>query len=195
MSIEDRNKEKPKISETIVEKNIIVEARGTEGFKELFKELDDLGGLQGSDKFYNVQELKNIINQYREGKAKPIDITRSHGLRDIVKRLYVEEQTGDKKGEGGKIVQETFIDGAKDMDTLLFNLKRMGGVPGSDSSKFYSADELERIIKGLIKGSPEFTLNMVTNNYGLRTKVRELLDQAKANKAREDIDRLLGNKS
>lgn len=61
--------------------------KNAENFPELFKALDATGGLQGSQRFYTVRELKDLINATREGKEKIETITSTDGLRGKVIEL------------------------------------------------------------------------------------------------------------
>lgn len=61
-------------------------------FPELFRALDASGGLQGSEKWYSVQELKDDINKVRTGELEVDKLTRTGGLRRIViDLLRIEE--------------------------------------------------------------------------------------------------------
>lgn len=61
-------------------------------FMELFKTLESTGGLQGSEKFYEVEELKQLVNQVRAGEL-PLDIiTKTDGLRQRVSELMKIEE-------------------------------------------------------------------------------------------------------
>ncbi len=63
-----------------------------EDFGELFKAIDETKGIQGSGKFYEVQELKNLINKVREGKVDIKTITSKYDLRDRVIVLLERER-------------------------------------------------------------------------------------------------------
>lgn len=66
---------------------------GAKDFPELFRALDAAGGLQGSEKFYSVQELKNDINKVHMGELEIDKITRTGGLRQRVADLLKLEET------------------------------------------------------------------------------------------------------
>lgn len=63
-------------------------------FPELFKILDTIPGLQGTERgeFYETSDLKHLINRVREGKLALGVITRTAGLRGIVWDLLRKEQ-------------------------------------------------------------------------------------------------------
>jgi hypothetical protein len=60
-------------------------------FEELFEALRELGGLQGSHKFYSADNLIERINKVRKGEDAPISITDSEGLRMKVIELGGKE--------------------------------------------------------------------------------------------------------
>jgi len=60
-------------------------------FTELFEIIESNGGLQGSKKFYEASELKEIINLVRKEKINSNLITRTEGLRDQVEYLIDQE--------------------------------------------------------------------------------------------------------
>lgn len=60
-------------------------------FEELFMAIDRLGGIQGSQKFYDANGLKEKIDQVRENKKLFSSITRTGGLRGKVLELFTEE--------------------------------------------------------------------------------------------------------
>jgi len=68
-----------------------------ESFPELFQAIEHLGGLQGSERFYEAEELKNIINLIREEKVGLQALTRTEGLRDRVKYLLDRELLNKNK--------------------------------------------------------------------------------------------------
>jgi len=63
----------------------------SKNFKDLFEALRELGGLQGSHKFYSAEDLIERINKARKGELMPSDITNAEGLRDKVLELGGKE--------------------------------------------------------------------------------------------------------
>lgn len=60
---------------------------GTDSWGELYQRLDNLDGLQGSQKYYSSGSLKNIVAGVRSGDY-PVDaVTRTGGLRKAVIKL------------------------------------------------------------------------------------------------------------
>ena len=81
--------------------------QGSKNFIDLFKAIDNIGGLQGSEKFYKVQELKDAINKVRSGE-QPIDVvTRTDGLRQRVDELLKIENLVQRM-EGGQQKDQLF---------------------------------------------------------------------------------------
>lgn len=68
-----------------------VERRGTIGgaqsFAELYQAIEQAGGLQGSQQFYQPVELRNIIERVRKGELDTSYITRTGGLRSRVEDI------------------------------------------------------------------------------------------------------------
>lgn len=75
-------------------------------FLELFRALDATGGLQGSQKFYSVQELKDTINRVRTGELAAETITNTGGLRQRVAELLKIEQLGQQLREDDEHMDE-----------------------------------------------------------------------------------------
>lgn len=74
-----------------IEKKIsIAEAKD---FKELFKALKQIEGLQGREKFYTSLELIRLINKVRAGEADILVITRTSDLRVKVRELLEKEKS------------------------------------------------------------------------------------------------------
>lgn len=69
-------------------------------FEELFATIDQLGGIEGSQKFYDASGLKEKIGQVREGKRLFKGITRTGGLREKVFELFAEEIKKSEELEG-----------------------------------------------------------------------------------------------
>ncbi len=66
---------------------------GAESFQELFAALERTfpKGLQGTQKPYEVSELKKLINQVRSGKEGSNIVTKTEGLRGKVEKLLKKE--------------------------------------------------------------------------------------------------------
>jgi hypothetical protein len=66
--------------------------KSAKNFDELSKHyLVQIGGIQGSSKYYETSELQRLINEVRRG-TKTIDyITNATGLRDKVAELLVSD--------------------------------------------------------------------------------------------------------
>src|SRR3989344_209372 len=69
---------------------------GAGTFEELFAALDKAGGVQGSHTYYGAEQLKQLINEVRNGRGKisSSSITRTGGLREKVILLTVAESQG-----------------------------------------------------------------------------------------------------
>jgi len=77
------------ITAVVAEVNFVIESVGS--FQELYKVLDQLGGLRGTRKDYNAEELSKAIGQVIGVKAELNTITRTGGLRKTVKKLLEKE--------------------------------------------------------------------------------------------------------
>lgn len=64
---------------------------GAKNFEELYAEIDKIGGLQGSTKFYDAEELRKRIEQARKIPPAVESVTNTDGLRDRVIALIQEE--------------------------------------------------------------------------------------------------------
>lgn len=60
-------------------------------FDELYNLLLAIGAIQGTSRTYSPEYLKREIERVRHGHRSLISITRSHGLRDVVERLLVDD--------------------------------------------------------------------------------------------------------
>lgn len=88
-------------------------------FVGLFKAIDKTGGVESSDKFFEVDELKRLINEVRTGVA-PLDIlTPTSGLRQKVADLLKIEIL--RKLEELLIQFKTYAGGSSDQ---VYTLKK-----------------------------------------------------------------------
>lgn len=74
--------------QTDLEKNIA----GSESFEDLLKVIETSGGIQGSQEFFDVDSLKNIINKVKNGDSDITAVTRTGGLRQKVGSLLALEK-------------------------------------------------------------------------------------------------------
>lgn len=74
--------------QTDLEKNIA----GSESFEDLLKVIETSGGIQGSQEFFDVDNLKNIINKVKNGDSDITAVTRTGGLRQKVGSLLALER-------------------------------------------------------------------------------------------------------
>lgn len=58
----------------------------------LFEIIDRRGGLQGSKDFFAPDELRDMINGVRNGELDAKHITRTDGLRDVIKKLLEKDE-------------------------------------------------------------------------------------------------------
>jgi hypothetical protein len=105
-------------------------------FMELFRAIESTGGLQESEKFYEVAELKQVVNRVRTGEL-PLDVlTRTGGLRGRVEDLLKIEELRKKieasGTEKGKIFQ---------------NLERLAVPFKSGAERMYAGGGREEIFK------------------------------------------------
>lgn len=75
------------IIETNREKNIENDISQCQSFDELYKIIKKLKHVEGSQKTYLSDELIKYIERVRHGHRNILFITRTHGIRDIVKKL------------------------------------------------------------------------------------------------------------
>ena len=67
-------------------------------FTQLYRTIEASGGLKGSDKFYEVNELKEIINEVRHGILSLDHVTQTEGLRKrVAELLEIEEMEKEMK--------------------------------------------------------------------------------------------------
>lgn len=69
---------------------------GAQTFAELYQAIEQTGGLQGSQQFYQPLELKNIIERVRKGELDTSYITRTGGLRSRVEDIIKLEELRKK---------------------------------------------------------------------------------------------------
>ena len=72
---------------------LVSKIRDTKNFDELYGVLREVGGIHGSDKFYDSEELIGYIDHYRKFPGDIIlsAITRSGNLREKVRELFLSE--------------------------------------------------------------------------------------------------------
>jgi hypothetical protein len=64
-----------------------------QNFMDLFKALNQIEGLKGTQDSFSSSELRRTINKVRAGKAEITEITRTSGLRDKVIELLEKEKS------------------------------------------------------------------------------------------------------
>jgi hypothetical protein len=62
-----------------------------ENFDDLYKVIEQAGGVPGSYEYYNPSRLKEIIDKVRNGEVWINAVTRTAGLRDKVRELLKDE--------------------------------------------------------------------------------------------------------
>ncbi|HXK37728.1 MAG TPA: hypothetical protein VJ579_01530 [Candidatus Paceibacterota bacterium] len=73
-------------------------------FQDLYRELDEVGGIQGSQKSYSSEELRGIITMVREDPTKIDYVTSAGGLRGVVENLIKQEtSSGPLEGNSSSI--------------------------------------------------------------------------------------------
>ena len=85
-----RQPEKQPISMPQVER--LATISGAQTFAELYQALEQAGGLQGAQQFYQASEIKNIIDRVRKGELDTSYITRTGGLRSRVEDIMKLEE-------------------------------------------------------------------------------------------------------
>jgi hypothetical protein len=83
-------------------------------FSELYDAIEESGGLQGSKKFYDPSELKEIIEEVQRGERGILYVTSAGGLRDAVERLINLEKSPAKPAsskEEAKQASDEYADG------------------------------------------------------------------------------------
>jgi len=126
-------------------------------FEELFSAIEEIGTIDGTKEKYSPEELKQIINQVRNGDIRNTYVTRTYGLRDKVVELLEN--------------QKAKISNAKNFEELFSAIEEIGTIDGTKEK--YSPEELKQIIDQVRHES--YHINFVTRAYGLRDKVKELL--------------------
>ena len=69
---------------------------GAQSFAELYQAIEQAGGLQGSQQFYQPAELRNIIERVRKGELDTSYITGTGGLRSRVEAIIRIEKLTNK---------------------------------------------------------------------------------------------------
>jgi len=69
---------------------------GAQSFAELYQTIEQAGGLQGSQQFYQPAELRNIIERVRKGELDTSYITATGGLRSRVEDIIRIEKLTNK---------------------------------------------------------------------------------------------------
>ena len=80
-----RQLEKESTPNSQVERRAMIS--GAQSFAELYQVIEQTGGIQGSQQFYQPSELKNIIERVRKEELDIYHITRTDGLRSKVEEL------------------------------------------------------------------------------------------------------------
>ena len=65
-------------------------------FDELYKKLQAIGEVKGTQKNYSASELIKKIEQVRHGHRDISFITRSYGLQEVVKKLLLTDRVYKK---------------------------------------------------------------------------------------------------
>jgi hypothetical protein len=66
-------------------------------FDQLYVRINEIGGLQGSKKFYTAEELIGLIEGVRRGEYQISVITSTQGLNDLVSDLLAKEANDRNK--------------------------------------------------------------------------------------------------
>lgn len=61
-------------------------------FDDLYETLRQIGGVEGTGKFYPAQKLIECIDGVRSGLISIGYVTRTHGLRDKVEQLLLKDK-------------------------------------------------------------------------------------------------------
>lgn len=118
--------------EKVIEPETITEPdfKGAKNFEELYAEIDRVGSVQGSEKFYSAKELKDVIDQVRNLKAGIRSITNTGGLRDRVAELIraqaleegLKKEKTEMKFKPHQMVQLRKEDGTLEPDWEIINI-------------------------------------------------------------------------
>jgi hypothetical protein len=182
--IEDRTN---KPEQTIIESEVKdFEADSLAGLLDQFK---GEGRLQGSDSYSFAditKRVKSTINRIKLNPDMPLeernkmlsDIPRVRGLRKLTDQLLKKERTEIIENEIRRVIESS-----NSFETLLNNLKVLGGLKGTPDkegfSRFYSFEDLKKQI-GIIEAGGK---NEITRTGGLRKHIDKLL----AEKIKKDI--------
>ncbi len=115
-------------------------------FDEVIKQIDIMGGVQGSSEFFTPGMIKNIIQGVRSGERKITDVTSAGGLRQKIALLLAEPDPMKAvryesviiNGESRNIQTQYF----KDPDKIKVNLGRGWEIMSKDDfSKLHQESE------------------------------------------------------
>jgi hypothetical protein len=136
--------------------------------------LDQVEGLQGSNKWFSSVELKEIVQSVINGDIGLDSVTRAGGLRDAVSRIINSPRNGAKDTKVELPDRRDFparlLNAASPSD-IFEALETVEGLQGSN--QFYSKQELERMIRAVFQG--EARIDSVTRTAGLRDAVSRIL--------------------
>ena len=142
-------------------------------FNSSVRKAFNFGKIRGSQKIYNIDEIKKDINGVRSGRLDIMNITQSLGLRDKVAELLEKEKS--KK-------DQPFAK-ANDFMELFEILSRIDAMHGSQ--KKYNISEVKREInktRSKVRDGAEIEdagTSYITRSLGLRNKVIDLLEKEK----------------
>lgn len=77
--------------EAAVEKSLEGRISEAGSWEELYAVMRQAGEIQGSQQIFPAEALIGIIEDVRMGRKRPVDVTRSQGIREKVRQLLQDE--------------------------------------------------------------------------------------------------------
>lgn len=155
--------------------------KNIDSISQLYRELDNIGGIQGSHTFYSSKDLKEGIQLFLNDKIDASFFTNTYGFRDKVIELKSDNEKWKQYSSIGieKLTKEELyvdrIEHAVDMRDLVSRIISRGDITAPDGYVYKKDDIITNIVN--LKDINDPNLQKITNTYGLRDKVKELLQK------------------
>lgn len=153
--------------------------KNTESLSQLYRELDKIAGIQGSEKFYSSEDLKDGIHLFVNNKMDPSFLPNTYGFRDKVIELKNKQRESEyykSLGIEKLSKEELYVDRIKhsvDMRDLVSRIITLGDITAPDGYVYKKDDIITNITN--LKDINDPNLQKITNTHGLRDKVKELI--------------------
>ncbi|HEY4475612.1 MAG TPA: hypothetical protein VJB92_02745 [Candidatus Paceibacterota bacterium] len=156
-------------------------------FSALYGAIEGGGAIQGSAEKFEPEKLIEIIEEVRKGTMEVRSMTSSKGLREKVKEL-LEKFRATQTMPGIELARraeaEKLINEAGDFVELFAKLELVGPLLGKIKigAEMLDITAVKEIINRMRKTKADgidYNVNIFSRDYGLRAKVKELLEKEK----------------